>query len=111
MQSIVAPVSTSASLTSTLRTSSSGRRPFDALYKSAAFSTFAVTRTLPIVSVPMVPSRWNESEDLSSRPLGGGDDLLGGVGEAVGGDDLAAALLEELLAHLDVGALEPDDQR
>ena len=46
----------------------------------------------------------------SRRPLGRGDDLLGRVGQAVGRDDLAAAFLDELLAQLDVGPLEPDDQ-
>ena len=47
----------------------------------------------------------------SRRPLGRGDDLLGRVGEPVGRDDLAAALLDELLAQLDVRPFEPDDQR
>ena len=66
--------------------------------------------TLPIVSVPMIPSRFNESAAASRRPLGRGDDLLGRVGQAVGRDDLAPALLDELLAQLDVGSFEPDDQ-
>ena len=39
------------------------------------------------------------------------DDLLGGVGEVVGGDDLEPALGQDLLAQLDVGALEPHHQR
>src|SRR5215831_5815348 len=50
---MVAPVSTRASVTSTLRTCSGGRSPWDALCRSYRFSIFAVTMTLPIVSVLM----------------------------------------------------------
>ena len=40
-----------------------------------------------------------------------GDDLLGGVAKIVGGDDRQAAHRQDVLALLDVGALEADDQR
>ena len=39
------------------------------------------------------------------------DDLAGGVAEVVGGDDRQAAHGEDVLALLDVGAFEADDQR
>jgi hypothetical protein len=40
-----------------------------------------------------------------------GDDFLGGVGQAVGGDDIDAALCQDLAALFDFGAFQPHDQR
>src|SRR5687767_4585149 len=45
------------------------------------------------------------------RLLHFGDDLLGGVAEVVGGDDRQAAFGEDVLALLDVGAFQANDQR
>jgi hypothetical protein len=39
------------------------------------------------------------------------DDLLGGIAEIVGRQDRQAGLAHDLLAQLDVGALQPNDQR
>src|SRR5512135_307120 len=57
-------------------------------------------------ALPTAPRRLSRSGGL----VGCGDDLLGGVGQAGGGDDLPAARFEELLAGLDVGPFEADDQ-
>ena len=46
----------------------------------------------------------------SSAPHGL-DDLLGAVGQVVGGDHVEAALADDLLAELGVGAFQPHDQR
>src|SRR5207342_1455123 len=49
---------------------------------------------------------WNLSGDLDL-----GDDLLRRVAQVVGGDDRQAAHRQDVLALLDVGAFEADDQR
>ena len=46
-----------------------------------------------------------------SGPLHGSDDLLRRVGQVVGGDDGEAAIGQDLLAEVDIGAFEPHDQR
>ena len=43
--------------------------------------------------------------------LHGRDDLLGRVGQVVGGDDRQADFGQDLLAEVDIGAFEPHDQR
>src|SRR5579859_7291549 len=48
---------------------------------------------------------------LSCRRANGLDDLLGAIGQIVGGDDVEAALVEDLLAQFDVGAFQPHHQR
>src|SRR5512133_3271299 len=45
------------------------------------------------------------------RRLRGGHDLAGGIAEVVGGDDLELAVGEDVLAELDVRALEPHHER
>ena len=46
-----------------------------------------------------------------AQPLHRGDDLLGGVVEVVGRDDVQAAVVDDLLAELGIGAFEPHHQR
>src|SRR5271157_5509591 len=70
----------------------------------------ASLRSRAETAVVMVCHQGNASANLGRTSSCRGDDLSGRVGEAVGRDDLAAALLQERPAEVGVGPLETDDQ-